>query len=95
MNSSRLTSFVRTRRPDASSASFGHTGFTGTVIWADPRDRSIYVFLSNRVFPDAGNKKLAHMDIRTKIQCVVHDAISKDDRESPVPMLIDEAVVQP
>ncbi|MBK8580390.1 MAG: serine hydrolase [Flavobacteriales bacterium] len=80
---------------DASSASFGHTGFTGTVIWADPRDRSIYVFLSNRVFPDAGNKKLIHMDIRTKIQCAIHEAISKDDREGPLPMLIDEAVVQP
>ncbi|MGV9012232.1 MAG: glycoside hydrolase family 3 N-terminal domain-containing protein [Flavobacteriales bacterium] len=80
---------------DASSASFGHTGFTGTVIWADPRDRSIYVFLSNRVFPDAGNKKLAHMDIRTKIQCAVHTAIAKGGHEGLVPLMIDEPLAQP
>jgi CubicO group peptidase (beta-lactamase class C family) len=32
--------------------SFGHTGFTGCVLWIDPGSRSFYVFLSNRVYPD-------------------------------------------
>jgi CubicO group peptidase (beta-lactamase class C family) len=32
--------------------SFGHTGFTGCILWVDPRSRSFYVFLSNRVYPD-------------------------------------------
>ncbi|MFT3885509.1 MAG: glycoside hydrolase family 3 N-terminal domain-containing protein [Flavobacteriales bacterium] len=59
-----------------SYASFGHTGFTGTMIWADPEDRSLYVFLSNRVYPDAENKKLSELDIRTRIQSVVHGAIA-------------------
>lgn len=32
--------------------SFGHTGFTGCILWIDPQSRSFYVFLSNRVHPD-------------------------------------------
>jgi beta-glucosidase-like glycosyl hydrolase/CubicO group peptidase (beta-lactamase class C family) len=54
--------------------SFGHTGFTGTQVWVDPVDRSIYVFLSNRVNPSAENKKLGELNIRTRIQEVVHEA---------------------
>ena len=56
---------------------FGHQGFTGTVTWADPDQDIIYVFLSNRVYPDASNKKLAHMNVRTDIQQVFYDAIEK------------------
>ena len=32
--------------------SYGHTGFTGCVLWVDPASRAFYVFLSNRVYPD-------------------------------------------
>lgn len=32
--------------------SYGHTGFTGCILWIDPGSRSFYVFLSNRVYPD-------------------------------------------
>lgn len=48
--------------------SFGHSGFTGTIAWADPVEDIVYVFLSNRVYPSAVNNKLAKMDIRTRIQ---------------------------
>ncbi len=48
--------------------SFGHSGFTGTIAWADPSEDIIYVFLSNRVYPSAENNRLAKMDIRTNIQ---------------------------
>src|SRR5690606_8246211 len=41
-----------------SQNSFGHSGFTGTMVWADPDEKVVYVFLSNRTFPDAENKKL-------------------------------------
>lgn len=58
----------------ASSASFGHTGFTGTMAWADPANGTVYIFLSNRVYPDADNKKLQRMNIRTRIQAVVDEA---------------------
>lgn len=56
---------------------FGHQGFTGTVTWADPNEDVVYVFLSNRVYPNANNRKLLELDIRTDIQQVFYDAIEK------------------
>tara|TARA_B100001741_G_scaffold109231_1_gene89930 strand:+ start:4054 stop:6966 length:2913 start_codon:yes stop_codon:yes gene_type:complete len=50
-----------------SLSSFGHTGFTGTIAWVDPNTELIYIFLSNRIHPDAENLKLLRMDIRTEI----------------------------
>ena len=55
--------------------SFGHTGFTGTMVWMDPVSKLVYVFLSNRVYPDAENKKLVQLSVRTKIQEAIYDAI--------------------
>jgi CubicO group peptidase (beta-lactamase class C family) len=52
----------------ASPASFGHSGFTGTFIWIDPTYDLVYVFLSNRVNPDASNNKLVKWNVRTAIQ---------------------------
>jgi CubicO group peptidase (beta-lactamase class C family) len=59
----------------ASSESYGHTGFTGTMIWVDPTYDLVYIFLSNRVYPDASNNKLIEMNVRTDIQQVVYNAI--------------------
>ena len=59
----------------ASQESFGHSGFTGTLAWADPKDKVIFIFLSNRVNPDAENWKLRDLNIRTKIQHVVYKAV--------------------
>ncbi|MFK7755672.1 MAG: glycoside hydrolase family 3 N-terminal domain-containing protein [Flavobacteriales bacterium] len=61
----------------ASASSFGHSGFTGTLVWADPETDIVYVFLSNRVYPNANNKKLLKMNIRTDIQQVIYDAVAK------------------
>ncbi|MGB0430557.1 MAG: serine hydrolase domain-containing protein, partial [Bacteroidia bacterium] len=58
---------------DVSPQTFGHTGFTGTCVWADPEHELIYVFLSNRVNPSAENKKLIRMNVRTDILQVVYD----------------------
>ena len=55
--------------------SFGHSGFTGTIAWADPEQDIVYIFLSNRVYPDAENTKLLKMDVRTNIQQVIYDSI--------------------
>jgi CubicO group peptidase (beta-lactamase class C family) len=44
--------FARPRGSVYPVGSFGHTGFTGCILWIDPRSRSFYVFLSNRVYPD-------------------------------------------
>ncbi|MEW6468944.1 MAG: glycoside hydrolase family 3 N-terminal domain-containing protein [Bacteroidota bacterium] len=56
--------------------SFGHTGFTGTIAWADPEKQLVYVFLSNRVYPDAEVNKLAKQGIRTKIQEVIYSSVN-------------------
>ena len=58
-----------------SDKSFGHSGFTGTYTWADPETGLIYVFLSNRVYPNMDNKGLVENNIRTEIQQIVQDAI--------------------
>lgn len=58
----------------ASAQSFGHTGFTGTMVWADPKTGLVYVFLSNRVYPDADVNRLAKLGIRTKIQELIYES---------------------
>ena len=59
--------------PSASHESFGHSGFTGTYIWIDPDSQSVYIFLSNRSYPDQSNNKLLDLNIRTQIQQVFYD----------------------
>ena len=56
-----------------SHTSFGHTGFTGTIAWSDPETELIYIFLSNRVHPDANNWKLLKMDVRTNIMQEIYN----------------------
>jgi CubicO group peptidase (beta-lactamase class C family) len=58
-----------------SSLSFGHTGFTGTIAWVDPDKKLIYVFLSNRVYPDAENKKINTLATRVEIQEAIYDLL--------------------
>jgi CubicO group peptidase (beta-lactamase class C family) len=60
----------------ASPQTYGHTGFTGTCIWVDPKYNLVYIFLSNRVHPDVSNK-LGSLNIRPRIQDVVYEAINK------------------
>jgi beta-glucosidase-like glycosyl hydrolase len=59
--------------PQASQASFGHTGFTGTMVWADPDYQLVYVFLSNRVHPSATPNRLAQLNVRTDIQTLLYN----------------------
>jgi beta-N-acetylhexosaminidase len=69
--------------PTAKSASpetFGHTGFTGACAWADPKYNLVYVFLSNRTFPDMNNNKLAQQNIRTDIMQAMYDAIHNSQK---------------
>lgn len=59
-----------------SKASFGHTGFTGTMVWADPETELIYIFLSNRTYPDSNAaNRLSKENIREDIQKIIQDAI--------------------
>lgn len=58
-----------------SQKSFGHTGFTGTMAWADPQNGLVFIFLSNRVYPDANNQKLIKSGLRAQVQQVFYDAV--------------------
>ena len=69
---------------DASPRSFGHTGFTGTYVWADPDNKLLIVFLSNRVHPDAEDNKLIKLGTRTRIQQAVYDAIKESMKQLPI-----------
>jgi len=60
-----------------SAKSFGHSGFTGTFTWADPENGLLYVFLSNRVCPNAENTKITEMNIRSKIQEVLVKSLAQ------------------
>lgn len=59
--------------------SFGHSGFTGTIAWADPAENIVYIFLSNRVYPTAENNRLAKMDIRTRIQEEIYKVLRPEE----------------
>jgi beta-glucosidase-like glycosyl hydrolase/CubicO group peptidase (beta-lactamase class C family) len=62
-----------------SMSSFGHTGFTGTIAWADPETEIVYVFLSNRTFPDSNlPNTLSKENIREDIQKVIQEAIIEE-----------------
>ncbi len=59
---------------EASEDTFGHYGFTGTAVWADPRHNLIYIFLSNRTYPKMENNKLYREGYRSKIHTLVYHA---------------------
>lgn len=59
----------------ASQKAFGHSGFTGTMVWADPEYDCIFIFLSNRVHPSAAQNKLATGNYRTRMMDVMYEAL--------------------
>jgi CubicO group peptidase (beta-lactamase class C family) len=59
----------------ASPSSFGHSGFSGTMVWADPATGLLYIFLSNRIHPVAYNNKLSRLNIRTDVQDAIYRAL--------------------
>ena len=62
---------------NVSSSSFGHSGFTGTLTWADPEKDIIYIFLSNRIHPSSKNKKIIEMNIRTNIMEIIFNELNE------------------
>jgi CubicO group peptidase (beta-lactamase class C family) len=61
--------------PSASPASFGHSGYTGTFVWADPDNGLLFVFLSNRVYPTRDNNKLTDLYVRKSILQALYESI--------------------
>jgi beta-glucosidase-like glycosyl hydrolase/CubicO group peptidase (beta-lactamase class C family) len=62
----------------ASPQTYGHTGYTGTCVWVDPVCNFVYIFLSNRVYPDGGtNTRIGQLNIRGAIQDVLYEAMGQ------------------
>ncbi len=61
----------------ASPESFGHSGYTGTFVWVDPKYQLVYIFLSNRVYPTRDNNKISDLNMRTEIQRVIYENLPK------------------
>lgn len=64
----------------ASAETFGHTGFTGTCVWVDPKTDLVYVFLSNRVYNTRANNLLGQLGIRGKVQDAIYKALEEEQR---------------
>ena len=60
----------------ASAASYGHSGYTGAIVWADPENQLLYIFLSNRVYPTRDNRKLYELNIRPRIHNLIYDLLN-------------------
>jgi CubicO group peptidase (beta-lactamase class C family) len=54
---------------------YGHTGFTGTCVWVDPAYELVYIFLANKSYPNANNRKLNHLGIRNMIHNTIYESI--------------------
>jgi len=59
----------------ASPESFGHTGFTGTMVWMDPKYKILFIFLSNRIFPNRNNTKISQLNIRPAMHQAIYDSL--------------------
>jgi beta-glucosidase-like glycosyl hydrolase/CubicO group peptidase (beta-lactamase class C family) len=60
----------------ASPESFGHSGYTGTFVWIDPKYEITYIFFCNRVYPTRNNNLVYDLNIRTEILQVLYDSIN-------------------
>lgn len=65
--------------PEVSAKSFGHSGFTGTFVWADPKEKLVYIFLSNRVYPNRNHRNIYRLNVRPAIQQVFYKAKLEDN----------------
>jgi beta-glucosidase-like glycosyl hydrolase/CubicO group peptidase (beta-lactamase class C family) len=68
----------------ASPQTFGHTGFTGTCVWVDPKSDLVYIFLSNRVYNTRANNLLGQMNIRGKVQDAIYKALEAEQKSRMV-----------
>lgn len=59
----------------ASADAYGHFGFTGTMVWVDPKYNLVYVFLSNRVNVSEDNNLLSSKKVRENILQAIYDSI--------------------
>jgi CubicO group peptidase (beta-lactamase class C family) len=61
----------------ASPQTFGHTGFTGTCVWIDPKYNLTFIFLSNRVNNNGDANRFLRMNVRPKVQEVIYQSMGE------------------
>ena len=64
--------------PEATAATYGHLGFTGTVFWVDPDNDLIFIFLNNRVNPTRDNAEFSNLNLRPDLFSEVYKSISNN-----------------
>ena len=62
---------------EADPSVYGHTGFTGTCFWVDPKNDIIYIFLSNRVCPSRNNPAFSEVGARAGIFSLVYQSLKR------------------
>ncbi len=68
-----------------SFSSFGHTGFTGCVLWIDPARNGFYVLLSNRVYPNDAAKILdLYIELGDLVTPLLDGSSLEIDRKKPL-----------
>lgn len=75
LNNSKLSIKESYPASEVSSKSFGHSGFTGTFVWADPENDLVFIFLSNRVYPNRKHRNIYNLNIRPLVQQVFYKSI--------------------
>ena len=63
--------------PSASDSGFGHSGYTGTMVWVDPKEELIFVFLCNRVHPTRKNESFSRLNPRARCHEAAYEAIRR------------------
>ncbi|HEY1010773.1 MAG: serine hydrolase domain-containing protein [Daejeonella sp.] len=65
-----------------SQLAYGHSGYTGTYVWVDPKYNMIYICLTNRVYPD-DNKTygVSKINLRARVLDYVYEEIIKAKKQ--------------
>lgn len=67
----------------ASPKTFGHTGFTGPCVWVDPEHDLIFIFITNRIYPNRYNRAFSRSNIRQRIHDVVYNSLRTFNPQVP------------
>jgi len=61
-----------------SQLAFGHSGYTGTYVWVDPKYNMVYICLTNRVYPDDSKTYgVSKVNLRARVLDFVYEEIIK------------------
>jgi len=82
--------------PEVSDESFGHSGYTGTFVWMDPKCNLMYIFLSNRVYPTRNNNLISDLNVRTDILSAIYKHMNSSGSQGIKPLIaVRSAAVTP